>query len=73
MSQLCFRFRQFGVAFPGGADILIYLRSLVEDVCRGQADEVLAVLDLDLKNDFLSFEWDSIREAVDELAPDLLP
>ena len=70
--KVYFKFRQFGIAFPGGGDILIHLRSLGEKICRGRTDEILAILDLDLRNAFPSFEWDSIREAVAELAPDLL-
>ena len=72
VQQLCLRFRQFGVALPGGADILIHARSLIEDLIRDR-DQLLAILDLDLKNAFPSFEWKSIREALAEFIPSLLP
>ena len=70
--QLCFKFRQFGVAFPGGAEILIHFRKMVEELGI-DAESPLAVLDLDLANAFPSFEWTAIRDAAAEFAPELLP
>ena len=74
MWSLLLRGRQFGTSVPAGADVLVHLRSIIEDALQADAEgPALALLDLDLRNAFPSFEWDSIREAVEECAPDLLP
>ena len=70
---LLLRGRQFGIAIPGGADALVHFRSVFEDVLQADSGPALAVLDLDLRNAFPSFEWDAIHEAVKEFAPSLLP
>ena len=65
------RCRQFGISVPGGADVLVHFRSVVEQALQGDDGPALVVFDLDLRNAFPSFEWDSIREAVQEHAPKL--
>ena len=69
VQRICLDARQFGVAVPGGAEGLIHFRTLLER-CLAAGDEAMAVVDVDFKNAFPSFEWDSIRDAVDELLPD---
>ena len=65
------KLRQMGVAIPGGAEALIHLRAVAEEV-MSSADAV-AILDLDFKNAFPSFEWCSIRESVANHFPSILP
>ena len=62
--------RQGGVALPGGADALVLLRRQLEAVA-GIGDEAVAILDLDLRNAFPSFEWPAIRAAVGKWMPQL--
>ena len=72
VASVCKKARQFGVGLPGGADVLIHTRLVLERLCReGKVDNVMAMLDIDFKNAFPSIEWDSIREAVDILLPKL--
>ena len=73
MQSFCIQLRQFGVAIPGGADVLVHFRSNLEAALLLDDSPAIAVLDLDLRNAFPSFEWDSIREAVGEYLPALLP
>ena len=63
--------RPFGVAVPGGADALIHFRVEVEKALQ-HSKKAMAVIDVDLKNAFPSFEWDSIRQAVIKRCPKLL-
>ena len=53
--------RQFGVAVPGGADVLIHWRTQVEDALRRYGPQALAMIDVDIANACLHLEWDSIR------------
>ena len=71
IQDMCFNARQFGVAVPGGADALIHFRVELEKVLHLSA-KAMAVIDVDLKNAFPSFEWDSIRQAVLKHCPKLL-
>ena len=65
---------QFGVAVPGGAEILVHARNVAEEVIRRDAAQgVWAFVDVDLVNCFPSLEWDDIEEAVDEAMPELSP
>ena len=50
---------------------MVHLRGVLEETLKTNRGLVLACLDLDLKNAFPSFEWDSIREAVDKYMPKL--
>ena len=48
------------------------MRLALEKLCReGAVENVSALLDIDFQNAFPSIEWDSIREAVDALLPQL--
>ena len=67
------KLRQFGVAIPGATDVLVHLRSVLEETLRQDDGPALACLDLDLRNAFPSFEWDAVRAAVGEHLPSLLP
>ena len=40
--------RQFGIAIPGGTDVLVHFRGVLEELLQENSDLVLAVLDLDL-------------------------
>ena len=63
---------RFGTAIPGGTDVLVHFRGVLEELLQENSDLVLAVLDLDLQNAFPSFEWDSIQAAVKKFMPKLL-
>ena len=64
--------RQFGVGYPGGVDVLVHFRIVLEKIARaGSIGEVLAILDINFKNMFPSIERKSIREAIAELLPQL--
>jgi hypothetical protein len=63
---------QYGVSIPGGADILIHTRSILEECLRqGPATGVWAILDVDFVNAFPSFEWGSIESAMQSRMPEL--
>ena len=69
---MCKNARQYGVGMPGGADTLVHFRIVLEKIFRsGNISECMALLDVDFKNAFPSIEWDSIREAIDALLPQL--
>ena len=68
--SLMLRFGQFGVAIPGGAEMLYHARSTIEEVADSGALGPLTVVDLDLVNFFGSVEWDYILRAYDELFPE---
>ena len=65
--------RQMGVAMPGGAEALIHLRAVAEELLASKGEQVVAVLDLDFRNAFPSLEWPSIRSSVAAHFPQLLP
>ena len=65
--------RQCGVSLPGGADALVHFRRCLEQAAGGIHAEAVAILDLDLRNAFPSIEWQAVRSAVQELAPELGP
>ena len=71
IKEVCFEARQFGVAVAGGADALIHLRVELEKKFQTSATAIAAI-DVDFKNAFPSFEWDSIRHAVSKHVPKLL-
>ena len=60
---------QYGVALPGGADLLIHTRAVIE----AALEDDMALVDLDMENAFPSVTWAAIDSAVAELAPALLP
>lgn len=65
---------QYGVAVPGGAEILVHTRNVAEEAIRRDASQgVWAFVDVDLVNCFPSLEWDDVEEAVDEAVPELSP
>lgn len=72
ISSMCKTARQFGVGFPGGVDVLVHFRIVLEKIARaGSLEEVMAILDIDFKNMFPSIEWIAIRDAIAELLPQL--
>ena len=72
VASMCKESRQFGVGFPGGVDVLVHFRLVLEKIARARIlDEVLAILDVDFKNMFPSLEWDSIRASIAEFLPKL--
>ena len=71
--KTCIQLRQFGVAIAGGVDVLVHFRSNLEAAWLLDESPAMAILDLDLRNAFPSFEWDSIREVVSEYLLALLP
>ena len=66
-------FRQFGVAVPKGTETLIHFRITARKLIVEWNGHVLLELDIDFQNAYPSLEWDSIREAVQEHLPELLP
>ena len=52
--------RQFGAGIPGGLDVVVAFRLTAERVLSGR-EQRTAVVDIDLKNAFPSFEWAAIR------------
>ena len=63
---------QYGVAVPGGVDILIHARSAIENHLRSDPSlGVWAVVDVDFVNAFPSFHWDAIDASMDELCPEM--
>ena len=71
IKEVCFEARQFGVAVAGGADALIHFRVELEKQFQ-LSPTAIAAIDVDFKNAFPSFEWDSIRGAVSNQIPKLL-
>ena len=70
---MCKDARQFGVGFPGGADVLIHFRILLEKLRRSEnVSDVMALIYSDFKNAFRSIEWDALRSAIEEVLPQLL-
>ena len=72
VQQVCLAARQFGVAIPGGTDGLVHFRTQLE-ACLSASDVPMVVIDVDFKNAFPSIEWDSIRDAVEEMLPNAAP
>ena len=70
VQAFCLAARQFGVAVPGGTEGLIHFRTLLERSLLA-GTQAMAVIDVDWKNAFPTIEWDSIREAVNELLPEV--
>ena len=63
---------QYGVAIPGGAEILVHARDVIEETVRNDpAQGVWAAVDVDLVNCFPRLEWDEIDEAVAETLPEM--
>ena len=63
---LMLRFGQFGVAIPGGVEMLYHARNTIETVAESGVLGPMAVVDLDLVNFYGSVEWNSILQAYDE-------
>ena len=71
MRPVFLRGRQFGVGVPGGCEALIHFRLNLEESLKIDAGAALVILDLDIRNAFPSFEWDSIRAGVEKHAPSI--
>ena len=59
-------FLHFGVAVPGGAEVLIHARRTAEEVAFRGGLGVVAVVDIDLINCFGMFEWPATLDAMGE-------
>jgi hypothetical protein len=71
--KLMIELHQYGVAMPGGTEVLFHARDTVEELARMGLLPPLAVVDVDLVNCFGSLEWDAILEAYKELLPEAVP
>ena len=60
--------RQFGAGIPGGVDILVAFRMVMETSLR-RSGRGFVVLDLDLENFFPNVEWAAIRQHCGHLFP----
>ena len=70
--QLMLGAHQYGVAIPGGAEILVHARSVLEETVRSDPGMgVWAFIDVDLVNCFPSLEWDDIDESMAEALPEI--
>ncbi len=56
--------RQWGIAFPRGAEGIIHWRTTVEEAARTGLIDPVVVADLDMRNFFNTVEWAAIRESV---------
>ena len=62
VAALCKKARQYGVGFPGGVDVLVHFRIILEKIARMEDfDEAFAILDASFKNMFTSIKWKAIR------------
>ena len=65
---------QYGVSIPGGTDILVHTRRILEEALQKDVSSgVWAVVDVDFVNAFPSFEWGAIDEAMADQMPELAP
>ena len=72
--QVMLEAHQYGVAIPGGAEILVHARRVLEEcICQDPANGVWAVIDADLVNCFPSLEWDGVDETMSDALPDIAP
>ncbi len=62
--------RQFGVACPGGTEILLHHRMIT---CGGHVDNDIADWDVDLKNCYGNLFWSAIDSSVQRHIPGALP
>lgn len=74
-ARLLARARQFGVAIPGGAEVLLHYRALREAFAGGGGlgDTAVGVWDNDWVNCFCLILWPRIDAAVAEYLPGALP
>ena len=70
MRELFARERQFGVACPGGAEVLAHHRMVT---CGGEPGSWMGDWDLDIKNCYGSLYWSAIDAAVEVHLPGALP
>jgi hypothetical protein len=73
MQRTFVKARQFGVACPGGAEILIHHRVLTREYASSSSREGLGEWDNDYKNCFGSIFWRAIDEGVERLVPGAFP
>jgi hypothetical protein len=73
MEQLFAKRRQFGVACPGGAEILAHYRIQCTEHAALEGDPTTGEWDIDLKNCFGSIFWSAIDTAVEKHIPGALP
>jgi hypothetical protein len=72
--QVMLAAHQYGVAIPGGAEILVHARMVLEEtICQDPANGVWAIIDADLVNCFPSLEWDDVDETMSDALPDIAP
>ena len=68
VSNTFFEKRQFGVGVPGGGDVLVAFRMVVEARLR-RSGRPFVIFDLDLQIFFPNVGWTSIRENCAKLFP----
>ena len=72
--QIMLAAHQYGVAIPGGAEILVHARTVLEEtICQDAANGVWTIIDADLVNCFPRLEWDDIDETMSNALPDIAP
>ncbi len=67
------RRRQFGVACPGGAEVLIHYRMQTRDLANSAASDGIGEWDNDLRNCYGSLFWPSIDSSIAAHVPGALP
>ncbi len=73
MRRLFVRRRQFGVACPGGAEVLIHHRMQTITTAKAAAGDDCATWDADISNCFGSLLWTAVDESVRKHIPGALP
>jgi hypothetical protein len=73
MRRTFVRRRQFGVACPGGAEVLVHYRILTRELRADSRTDGIGEWDNDLKNCYGSIFWDAIDRSVAKHVPGALP
>ena len=71
--KLMFELHQYGVAMPGGTEVLFHARDTIKELARLGLLPPIAIVDVGLVNCFGSLERVSILAAYDELLPKAVP
>ena len=65
--------RQGAVAIPRGCEALVHFRDLVERAASTGTIDPLVSVDSDLANCFCTLEWDTMREDLQTIVPEVMP
>ncbi len=71
--KLMIDLHQYGVAIPGGTEVLFHARGTMEQLAKAGTLPPIAIIDVDLVNCFPSLEWEAILEAYEALLPEAVP